>query len=71
MPSFDVTIYLKTGATVKIMQEGDSGSTVKSALDKQIDRVDECTLSFDQNKDSLNIKNPRENVIGYYIDRKP
>jgi hypothetical protein len=69
MPSFEVTIYLKTGATVTITQEGDNGVGLSSALNKEIEK-DICVLSFDRNKDSLVIKNPKENVVGYYLDRK-
>jgi hypothetical protein len=68
MPTFDVTIFLKNGASVKVAQDWDNGADLKKNLDAELGK-EICSLSSDSKKDLLVIKNPKENVVGYYIDR--
>lgn len=68
MPNFSISVYLTNGATATIRQGWNSGSDALRNLENELAK-DKCSLNAQQEGAILVIKNPKDNVVGYFIDR--
>lgn len=69
MPTYDLTIYLANGANVKIAQDWANGGDLVNNLDLELGK-DICKLiSRKEDVAMLVIKNPKENIVGYFVDK--
>lgn len=67
MPMFDISICLTNGAIVKVTW--DFSANPESSLRNQLEQEDECTLVSNRSDAKLVIRKPKENVVGYVVDR--
>jgi hypothetical protein len=69
MPKFDVSIFLASGATVKL--NWDLPSSPAGSLKQALENDGVFTLESGREDAVLVIKNPKEKVVGYLVDREP
>lgn len=69
MPSFDVTLFLNSGAAVNVRQTATSSNQLISDLERELGKDDQAKLTSRQEGIVLVLRRPKDVVVGIMVDQ--